>query len=184
MSDEDHGAPFSAQSAEPVDAWSRAVFEACRDWPLAAAGRWYRLDEGWLRLRIEQVDGERLEPLFAIELDTSSEQVNLDFGSWGTPVSRPGGATGPAAALAVDEARALIEAWLDGGVRLASYSDGSGWRGSKIVYGGTLPAAVEPVPVAIGDFGRVIVKTPRRRDWRAWRDAGDGLWIECEVEEG
>ena len=184
MSDSDHGTPFSEHSTDPIDAWSRSVFEACRDWPLAAAGRWFRSDEGWIRLRIEAVEGEPLEPLFVIELDTSDDRITLDFGSWGTPVSRPDGTPGPAAELAVAEARDLIEDWLHGQVKLATYSDETGWRGSKIIDGGELPAAIEPVPVAIGDFGRVIVKTWRRSDWRAWRRIDDGLWIECEATAG
>ena len=184
MSDSDHGTPFSAHSTDPIDQWSRGVFEACRDWPLAGAGRWFRSDEGWIRLRIEAVEGEPLEPLFVIELDTSDDRINLDFGSWGTPVSRSGGAPGPAAELAVAQARELIEDWLRGHVKLATYSDATGWRGSKIIYGGDLPAAIEPVPVAIGDLGRVIVKTWRRSDWRAWRRMEDALWIECETIEG
>lgn len=183
MSDSDHGTPYSEHSTDPVDSWSRAVFEACRDWPLAATGRWFRVEESWLRLRIEQNEGEPIEPLFVIELDTLEDRILLDFGSWGTPLDRSGDPPGPAATLAVAEARELIEAWLRSEVKLACYSDESGWRGSKILRGGTLPAAIEPVPVKIGEFGRVIVKTWRRADWRAWRHAGDGLWIECEAAE-
>jgi hypothetical protein len=184
MSDCDHGTPFSEHSPDPIDQWSRGVFEACRDWRLAGAGRWFRSDGGWIRLRIEHFEGEPLEPLFAIELDTSDDQLNVDFGSWGTPISRSGGTPGQAAGLAVAQARELIEGWLRGDVKLASYSDATGWRGSKIIDGGELPAAIEPVPVAIGDLGRVIVKTWRRSDWRAWRRTADGLWIECEPTEG
>jgi hypothetical protein len=183
MSDSDHGTPFDEYSPDPIDDWSRAVFDASRDWPLACSGRWFRVEEGWLRLRIEEVDGERLEPLFAIDVDTPDGQILVDFGSWGTPISPSSGALAHAAKRAVAEARGLVEDWLCGVVKLASYSDETGWRGSKIIHGGELPAAIEPVPVAIGAQGRVIVKTPRRSDWRAWRHMGDGLWIECEIGE-
>lgn len=184
MSDSDHGAPYGPGSADPVDDWSRAVFEACQAWPLAASGRWYRWEEGWLVLRIEEVDGERLEPLSEIELDTSDWGINISFGSWSTPISPASAAVAEASRAAVAQARELVEGWLCGDVKLASYSDETGWRGSKIVYGGALPAAVEPVPVEIGEQGRVIVKTPRRSGWRSWRSLGDGIWIECEAAEG
>jgi hypothetical protein len=184
MSDSDYGTPFDENTADPIDDWSRAVFEACRDWPLADSSRWFRWDEGWIYLRIEEVDGERLEPLFAIELDTHDGQVNLDFGSWCTPVSPFSGPLEDAAEYVVARARELIEGWLSGDVKLASYSDETGWRGSKIVYGGELPAAIEPVPVEIGGQARVIVKTPRRSEWRSWIHIGDGIWIESEINEG
>ena len=184
MSDGDYGTPFDEGSSDPVDDWSRAVFDACRDWRLAGSGRWFRSQDGWLRLLIEDVDGEPLEPLFAIELDTFDGQVNLDFGSWCTSITPPGGPPGEASANALAEARELIESWLCGEVRLASYSDETGWRGSKIIHDRALPAAIEPVPVEIGAQGRVIVKTSRRSGWRSWRHMGDGLWIECEIGEG
>lgn len=184
MYDPDYGAPYGPGSADPVDDWSRAVFDACGNWPLAASGRWFRWEEGWLLLRIEEVEGERLEPLFVVELDTADWKLNLSFGSWCTPISPNGAALVEAAEHAVAEARELIEGWLRGDVKLASYSDETGWRGSKIVYGGELPAAVEPVPVAIGKHGRVVVKTARRSGWRSWRSLSDGVWIECEAAEG
>ncbi|HEY0324470.1 MAG TPA: hypothetical protein VGC46_00655 [Allosphingosinicella sp.] len=184
MCDSDYGTPFGAGSSDPVDDWSRAVFEAYRDWPLARSGRWFRSQDGCLRLLIEQVESEKLEPLFAIELDTFDGQINLDFGSWCTPVSPLGGSLGEASANALAEARELVEGWLRGDVQLASYSDEAGWRGSKLIYGGELPAALEPVPAAIGEQGKVVVKTPRRCDWRSWRHIGDGIWIECEIGEG
>lgn len=183
MSDPDYGTPYGPGSADPVDDWSRAVFDACRGWPLAASGRWFRWEEGWLSLRIEEVDGERLEPLFAIELDTADWRLSVSFGSWSTPISPSSASVAEASERAVAQARELVEGWLRGDVKLASYSDETGWRGSKILYGGALPAAVEPVPVRIGEQARVIVKRPRRSDWRSWRWMGDGVWIECEVAE-
>ena len=178
MSDPDHGTPFGEDSPEPIDPWSRHVFEALRSWPLATAGRWTRLSEGWLRLRIEEVDGEPLEPLFAIEIDTLDGQILLDFGSWCTPISAYGGDVAEAAELASADARRLVEGWVSGEVKLADYSDATGWRGSKIIDGGELPAAIEPVPNALGDGGRVEVKTIRRSGWRSFNDYGNGIWIE------
>ena len=180
MPDSDHGTPYPADDAGGVDDWSRAVFEACREWPLAASGRWFRTESGWLLLRIEAVDGEPLEPLLAVELDTADGQINLDLGSWYTPVCVPGSGLRLAAAQATAEARALIEGWFRSEVKLASYSDDSGWRGSKIIRGGKLPAAIEPVPVGVGAGGRVAVKSWRRRDWSWWRQAGDGNWVPGE----
>lgn len=184
MSDSDYGTPFDENSTDPIDDWSRAVFEACRGCALAEAGRWYRWDEGWIYLRIEEVDGERLEPLFAIELGTHEWQLLLDFGSWATPISYPGDPLEQAAQQAVAEARALIESWLRGEVRIASYSDETGWRCSKTVPGAELPGAIEQPPREIGAQARVIVKTPRRSEWRSWRRMDDGHWLECEVHEG
>ncbi|TFI57327.1 hypothetical protein E2493_15800 [Sphingomonas parva] len=183
MSDGDSGTPFSAHSTDPIDDWSRAVFDACLDWAIAGEGRWFRSDEGWIRLRIDAVRGEPLEPLFAIELDTADHQINLDFGSWCTPISASAGSLRSAAVHSTAVARELIESWLRGEVKLASYSDETGWRGSKIIESGALPAALEPVPASLGERGRAIVKTWRRTDWRAWRHLGDALWIECDVAE-
>ena len=181
MSASDCDTPFSENSADTVDEWSRCVFDASRDWPLARMSSWFRSDDGCLTLRIEKHGDEVLERLFVIELDTLDEQINLDFGSWCTPISRIGGPARSAARDAVTRARELIEGWLRGDVKLASYSDESGWRGSKIIDKGDLPAAIEPVPVSLGQAGRVIIKTARRADWRAWRQERDGAWVECEL---
>lgn len=123
------------------------------------------------------MDGEPLEPLFAIELDTSDGQIMVDFGSWCTPISAPGDLA-EAAERASAAARELVEGWLLGEVKIAIYSDQTGWRGSKIIEGGELPAAIEPVPVRLGDGGRVEVKTSRRSGWRCFDDYGNGIWIE------
>jgi hypothetical protein len=185
MSASDHGTPFVENSIEPVDDWSRAVFEACRDWPLAGAGRWFRVAEGWLRLRIEAIDGAPLEPLFAIDVDTVDGQILLDFGSWGTPIHPKHGQSAEDAAEAVAAARALVEGWLRGTVMLVDYSDESGWRGSKIIEGGELLAAIEPAPVEIGQFAKAVVKTWRRSDWRYFHHYGNGIWLErSEGEAG
>jgi hypothetical protein len=184
MPDSDYGAPFGENSTDPIDDWSRAVFEACRDWPLARSGRWFRVEDGWLRLRIEEVDGEPLEPLFAIDVDTPDGQILVDCGSWATPITPPSDSLGEAAKVALTQARELIEGWLGGKIKLAIYYDETGWRGSKMIRGGELPAAIEPVPVEIGNHARVTVKTWRRRDWRSWRYSDDGVWIEYETIEG
>jgi hypothetical protein len=185
MTDSDHGTPFEESSSEPVDDWSRAVFKECRDWPLARSGRWYRVEDGWLRLRIEEVDGEPLEPLFAIDMDMVDGEILVDCGSWASPISRPGGPLDQAAGLALAKARHLIEKWLCGEIKVAIYYDETGWRGHKLIEGGELPSAIEPVPVEIGNGARVIVKTPRRRDWQSWRRmSSDGVWSECENSEG
>lgn len=132
-------------------------------------------------MRIEQFKGEWLEPLSTIELDTANEQILIDFGSWCTSISAFSAPLAQAYRHPIVRARELTEGWLSGVVKLASYSDETGWRGSKIIDGGALPDAVEPVPVAIGDHGLVIVKSPWRRDWRSWRRTGAGVWVECEV---
>lgn len=178
MSGSDYDTFLPGHSAEPIDEWSLCVFKACRNWPLAYTGRWFRSDERRIRLRIAYVEGEPLEPLSAIELDTMNDQINLDFGSWCTPILRSRGSLCLDAEHAVTRARELVEGWLLGEVKLASYSDATGWRGSKIIYG-DVPDALEPVPVEIGDCGSVSVRTWRRRDWRSWNRIGDA-WIACE----
>lgn len=185
MSDSDHGTPFGEDCTDPIDDWSRAVFEACRDWPLAQSGRWFRVEGGWLRLRIENVKGEPLEPLFVVEVDTVDDQIVVDFGSWGSPITPPScGSLGEAAELALTNARELIERWLGGEIKIAIYYDETGWRGHKSIDGGELPTAIEPVPVKLGKHARVIVKTYRRPDWRSWHRTEDCLWVECENSEG
>ena len=178
MSEPEFGTSFDKSSHEPVDSWSRAVFDALRDWPLAQAGQWTRTSDGWLNLRIEEVDGEKLEPLFAVELDTYEDRILVDFGSWATPISSRSGPLAGEANRASAEARELVEQWLRGEVKLASYSDATGWRGSKVIEGGELPAAIEPVPVELGKGGYVEVKTSRHSEWRYFDDYGNGIWIE------
>ena len=183
MSDTDHGTPFLEHATERVDDWSQAVFNASRNWPTANLGRWFRSEEGYLRLRLEEAKGEPLDPLFVVELYTSDDRINVDFGSWCTPISMPDGKLPWTAIQALAQARELVEGWFDGQVKLASYSDETGWRGSKIVYGGEFPTAIEPVPVQLGKSGRVIIKGWRRIDWRSWLRAGDGVWIECQASK-
>jgi hypothetical protein len=178
MSDCDHGTPFGENSTDSIDDWSRAVFEACRDWPLTRTGRWFRVEEGWLRLRIEEVGGEPLEPLFAIDVDLPDGQILLDFGSWGTPIHPVQGSLAEAAAGAVAAARVTVEEWLRGEVRLADYSDEAGWRGHKLIEGGDLPDALEPAPIGADEFAKAVVKTWRRSDWRYFHHYGNGIWIE------
>lgn len=181
MADLDCGTPYGEDSTDPINEWSQNVFTICRNWPLACASQWFRSDEGWLILRIAEFEGERLEPLFVIELDTADEQINLDFGSWATPISGSGESLGAAAESAVAQGRELIEGWLQGEVRLATYGDETGWRGSKIIYGSNLPAEIEPIPVTIGEDGRVVIKTAWRSGWRSWGKAGNGVWTECDA---
>jgi hypothetical protein len=185
MSDSDHGTPFGENSADPIDDWSQAVFEACRDWPLARSGRWFRVEEGWLRLRIEDVDGERIERLFAIDIDMPDGQILVDCGSWATPIHPPYGQLAEAAAQAVATARSVVERWLRGETRLVDYSDENGWRGHKLIEGGALPDAIEPAPIAFDEFAKAVVKTWRRSDWRHFHHYGNGIWIErFEREDG
>ncbi|TMJ14200.1 MAG: hypothetical protein E6G94_10130 [Alphaproteobacteria bacterium] len=184
MSDSEHGTPFGENCTEPIDHWSRAVFEACRDWPLARSGRWFRVEDGWLRLRIEAFEGEPLEPLFVVEVDTVDDQILVDCGSWACPITPPScGSLTEAAGLALTKARELIERWLSGETKLLIYYDETGWRGHKSIDGHNVPSAIEPVPVEIGKHARVIVKTSRRPDWRSFRRVDDG-WLECELNEG
>lgn len=109
--------------------------------------------------------------------------ILVDCGSWASPITPPGGPLDQAAALAAAKARDLVEKWTSGELKIAIYYDETGWRGHKLIEGGELPLAIEPVPVEIGKGARVIAKTLRRRDWRAWRRTSDGLWLECENSE-
>lgn len=177
----DHGEPIKDASSEAIDVWSRNVFEAFLDWPLARDGCWFQTDEGYLRLRIEKIDREALEPLSVIELEISEKRILVDLGSWATPISAHEKPTDWGAGDAAAEARYLVEGWLKGPIKLASYSDANGWRGSKIIEGLGLPEAIEPVPVEIGEDAEVIVKTFRRSDWRSWFRTPDRQWVEREV---
>src|SRR5690349_18159146 len=102
---EDHGEPIKDASSEAIDDWSRNVFEACRDWPLARDGCWFQTNKGYLRLRIEKIDGEALEPLSVIELETSEQRIFVDLGSWATPITGYKKPTDWAAGDAAAEAR-------------------------------------------------------------------------------
>lgn len=128
MSGSDQETSFEEYSDGPIDTWSLSVFEAYRDWSLARTGRWLRSDEGWLRLRIEQFEGEWLEPSFAIELDTAHEQILVAFGSWCASISDISALLAQADQHPSGRARELIEGWLTGVVTLVSYSDETGWR--------------------------------------------------------
>ena len=185
MSDSDSGTPYGDDSVEPVDDWSRAVFEALRGWPLAANGRWTRVEEGRLRLTIDEANGERLEPLFAVDVDTADGRILLDFGSWATPVEpASAGSLAATAARAAAEARSEVESWLSGETSLVIYIDTSGRRSSRIVESADLPAALEPAPIDRDDFARALVKTWRRSDWRHFHHEGNGIWIEQFENEG
>jgi hypothetical protein len=184
MPDSDHGTPFGEDSPDPIDDWSRAVFEACRDWPLAGSGRWFRVEEGWLRLRIEEVDGEPIEPLFAVDVDLPDGHILLDFGSWGTPIHPLHGPLAKTAPQAVATARSVVEGWFRGATRIVVYSDESGSRGHRLIEGGDLPAALEPAPIGSDEFAKAVVKTWRRSDWRYFHHYGNGIWIELSEGEG
>ena len=178
MSDSDHGTPFDENTTDPIDDWSRAVFDACRDWPLATSGRWFRVEEGWLRLRIEEVDGERLAPLFAIDVDMPDGHILLDFGSWATPIHPGSGRLEEEAARAVTIVRSEVERWLRGENRLVVYRDETGPRGHRIIEDGDLPEALEPAPIEADQFAKAVVKTPRQAEWRYFHHYGNGIWIE------
>lgn len=109
MAEPEFGTKFDEESKEPVDSWSQAVFDALRDWPLAQAGQWTRTSEGWLNLRIDEVAGEKLEPLFAVELDTYEDRILVDFGSWCTPISTRAGPLAEVSKQEAAEARELVE---------------------------------------------------------------------------
>jgi len=178
MSDSDHGTPFDEHCTDPIDAWSRAVFEACRHWPLARSGRWFRTAEGWLRLRFEQFDGEPLEPRFAIDVDTPDAHILVDCGSWATPIHPRHGELADGAAEAVAQASSTVESWLRGETRLVVYVDEAGRRSHRLVRDGSWPDAIEPAPVELEGFAKAVVKSPRRPEWRYFRRHGIRLWIE------
>ena len=185
MSDSDYGTPFDESCTDPVDAWARAVFDACRDWPLARSGRWFRVEEGWLRLRIEEFEGEPLEPLFAIDVDMVDGHILVDCGSWATPIHPTHGRLAEDAAEEVAAATSSVEGWLRGKTRLVVFSDEAGWRSHKLIKAGDLPAAIEPAPIESDQFAKAVVKTPRRGEWRYFHHYGNGIWIEqFEREDG
>lgn len=183
MANCDCGTPYGEHLSDSINEWSQNIFTACQGWPLACASRWFRSDEGWLTLRIAEFEGEPLEPLFVIELDTANEQINLDFGSWATPISGSGESLCAAAESAVAQGRELIEGWLQGEIRLATYSDETGWRGSKIISGADFSAEIEPSPATLGVHASVILKSPRRSDWRSWSRDDNAVWIERDETE-
>lgn len=112
--------PFSSASLEPVDAWSRAVFERLSTWPLVQeSGRWLRYEPGYLVLRIERVGGADIDPVI---VDIANEEIAVIFGGWHTLLPWAGVTEDDEdPAFAAAGARDLIAQWIEGRVRTAIF---------------------------------------------------------------
>lgn len=156
------GTPFAATSVDPIDQWSREVFDALETWAATHDGRWTRWDDGYLLLEIDRLGGEQIEPIL---IDTAEEEIRVEFGYWETELPEQA----LDAAGAAREVIALVADWISGEIRTAVFTSDSGsWCGTMIIErGATLP----PVPsegMASFNPTKVELRSPRKRDWTTY----------------
>ncbi|MFA7263644.1 MAG: hypothetical protein WC068_11545 [Caulobacter sp.] len=156
------GTPFARSSSDQIDEWSREIFDALSDWAEAHDGRWTRWEPGYLLLEIATMNGEGIDPIL---IDSSDEELTVEFGYWETHLpDRESNAAG-----AAREAIELTSQWLSGEIRTAVFTDVAGkWCGSMIV---EEDDAVPPKPsegMAFFHPTSVEVRGPRKSEWRTF----------------
>lgn len=166
---EDEGEPFDETMIDSVDGWSRLVFEALKDWPLAQSGRWTRWDD-WLMLLIPAHPGETFS---TIDVDTREGGVQVDAGYWGSPISRASAPMEEAAPDMARRARSLVESWLEGRLKLAVFANADGkWCGHKFVDGDEIGDQLDPASIGHPEAVEAEVRSSRRAEWRRFAVAG------------
>ena len=161
--------PFSASSSQPVDAWSRAIFDRLSNWSLAQeAGQWLWYEPGYLVLRIESANGEEIDPAV---IDTGDGELTVVFGGWHTHLPEAGG-TGDDdedVTVAVVEAQALVAQWIKGWAMTAFFTgEGGVWCGTALLDPGEPIAQLGSEAERIRQFNptKVELRSARRSDWR------------------
>ena len=167
----EQGVPFRSSDVEQIDAWSRLVFEAFSDWPIANEGRWTRWPPGYLLLELDRYRGE---PIGQIVAYTSGEELTLAFGQWLTHLplivlvdGKPPPITEQVRS-AVAEARRIVESLLAESLIVAAYFDKEGkWGGSALLTAANLESEVSRRAVFISgvtgnQLSRIEIRTPLR----------------------
>lgn len=158
------GTPYSPSGPDPIDEWSREIFNALSSSILAENGRWSRWEPGYLLLEIENIDGEQIDPIL---ICTADDELTVTFGYWEMHLPEDeSDAVG-----AAQQAIALVSRWLSGEIRTAVLSDAAGkWCGSIIVEPGEVIPQLAITRDWIRHFNptRVEVRCPRRRDWQTF----------------
>ena len=157
------GTPFTAASTDHIDQWSRDVFRALSDWAETLNGCWTRWNEGYLLLEIDRLGDDAIDPIL---IDTSDEEIHVEFGYWETDLPEEALDAEGAAQEAID----LVSDWLAGAIRTAVFTNEAGsWCGSMVV---DRDAMIPPAPSSgMLSFNptRVELRGPRRRDWETYR---------------
>jgi hypothetical protein len=168
MSD-DEGTPFDETMIDSVDQWSRLVFEALKDWPLAKAGRWTQWED-WLMLLIPAPAGAWFS---TIDVDTMEGGVKVDTGYWGCPMTPIAAPMEEAAPEMAEQARELVESWLDGRLRMAVFTNADGkWCGHKFVHGAEIGDQLDPASIGHPEAVEAEVRSSRHAGWRRYAVAG------------
>ena len=156
------GTPFTSSSSEPIDVWSREIFDALSTWAETHHARWTRWEPGYLLLEIDSVDGEQIDPVL---IDTSDEELTVEFGYWEMHLAD----FRVDASGAVQDAIDLASRWLRGELKTAVFTDTNGkWCGSMIVEDRD---PIPPTPsegMAYFNPARVELRSCRKSDWRTF----------------
>ena len=161
------GTPYEPQSDE-IDEWSKAIYARLCEWAASKVGIWERWEPGYLLLTIASMEGQELEPAV---LYTADEELTVAFGSWKTRLPDYAPFEGDRRDVAALDAREVVEGWLTGQIRTATYFDPTNnWCGSvkveredvqsRLRYGLKFMAASRP--------SRIELRTSRREDWRKY----------------
>lgn len=167
------GVPFTADLADSVDDWSRALFDTLRSWHVAREGRWTRCEPGYLLLEVELVDGADIDPVM---IDTADDELTVTFGYWEAHLPEPFGNGEADAPETAEQAKQLVEDWLAGRVRTAVFTNKEDeWCGSKLVEGDDLLPQLDPDWISSFRPTQVEVRTPYRTAWRRFSIDGNQI---------
>jgi hypothetical protein len=172
--DREQGTPYPSADAGPIDEWSKRIYAALRDWPLAETGEWTRWEPGYVLLTINSAGGEAIEP---ISLYTADEQLTVTFGYWET--HRPAMWNSEPDVTAA-HGKQLVERWLSGELRTAVLVDAAGkWCGSTLMEAGDLEPQLRAAAKRVRDLHPQVieVRSPKREDWETYSVEPDWLGI-------
>lgn len=177
---EPQGQPFSAPSHEPVDAWSRLIFDRRSSWPPALeGGRWHRYEPGHLVLLIERAGGDEIDPA---AIETTNEELTVAFGGWHAHLPDEGANGDGDKDAAVAEAQDLVARWIDGRARTAIFTDENGkWCGTVFLDPGEPTLQLEDSAKSFREFHPTNVEllSAWRADWQRFSVRGGK--VEAEV---
>jgi hypothetical protein len=165
------GVPFRSSEAAEIDEWSRLVYEAFSDWPIAKEGRWTRWPPGYLLLEVDRYRGD---PIGQIVAYTRGEGLTVGFGQWLTHlplIALVDGKPPPLAEQvrsAVVEAQRPVEGLLAERLVVVAYFNNNGkWGGSALLTAAELESEVSSRAAFISgvtgkQLSRMEIRTPLR----------------------
>jgi hypothetical protein len=161
-----------------VSEWSDDICDALKDWPKASRSQWEWWRPGYLVLKITDDEGRPVESAW---MDTCDDELTVNFGMWETHLPSPGTPVDDELALAVAEARQLVEDWFACRLLTVVFFKGDGkWCGSltslpdeldeRLAYGLDWIGYSEPK--------RVEVRSAQRDRWRFFTIEADDKLVE------